>query len=185
MSTTTYADSSVAEFLASVATREPTPSAGALVALSVASAAGLAAMAARFAASAELTGLAEPADALRVMLVSLADQDARAYARVLAAVALPSDTPARSRRRTEALTEATEIPLVVASAGVEIAAMGARLAEQGNPNLAGDARAAVLLAEAGVRASAELVRINVRHGRLDAALEQTAEQRVRSAAEYV
>lgn len=185
MSTTSYADGSVGEFLASVAAREPSPSAGAVVALSVASAAGLAAMAARFAADAELTGLAEPADALRARLVTLADRDAHAYTGVLAAVALPSDTPERSRRRSAALTEATEVPLAIASAGVEVAAMGARLAARGNPNLAGDARAAVLLAEAGVRASAELVRINVRHGRLDTALERTADEQVRSAAAYV
>ena len=176
--------SSVGEFLTSVATRHPAPSAGAVAALSVASAAGVTSRAARFAVDAELVALSEPAEALRARLVRLADDDARAYIQVLAEVRLPSDTGCGARRRSAALASATEVPLAIASAGVEVAAMAAALAQRGNPNLADDARAAVRLAQAGVRASAELVRINVRHGRLDAGLEKTAQQRVHSAAAY-
>ena len=53
------------------------------------------------------------------------------------------------------------MPLAVAEAGNEVAGIAARLVEEGNPNLEGDAIAAVLLAEAGVRAAAALTEINL------------------------
>jgi formiminotetrahydrofolate cyclodeaminase len=54
------------------------------------------------------------------------------------------------------------VPLAVAEVGAEIADVAARLVtEGGNPNLKGDAIAAVLLAEAGVRATTALVKINL------------------------
>ena len=53
------------------------------------------------------------------------------------------------------------MPLAIAEVGAEIADIAARLVtEDGNPNLKGDAIAAVLLAEAGVRAAIALVKIN-------------------------
>ena len=54
------------------------------------------------------------------------------------------------------------MPLAIAEVGAEIADIAARLVtEDGNPNLKGDAIAAVLLAEAGVRAATALVKINL------------------------
>jgi formiminotetrahydrofolate cyclodeaminase len=51
--------------------------------------------------------------------------------------------------------------LAIAEVGNEVAAIAARLVEEGNPNLEGDAMTAVLLAEAGVRAAAALAEINL------------------------
>ena len=53
------------------------------------------------------------------------------------------------------------MPLAVAEVGNEVAGIAARLVEEGNPNLEGDAMTAVLLAEAGVRAAAALAEINL------------------------
>jgi formiminotetrahydrofolate cyclodeaminase len=54
------------------------------------------------------------------------------------------------------------VPLAIAEVGTEIAEVAARLVtEDANPNLKGDAIAAVLLAEAGVRVASALVRINL------------------------
>jgi formiminotetrahydrofolate cyclodeaminase len=53
------------------------------------------------------------------------------------------------------------VPMAVAEVGNEVAGIAARLVEEGNPNLEGDAIAAVLLAEAGVRAAAVLAEINL------------------------
>lgn len=183
-----YADLTVASFLDALAARRPAPSGGAAAALTLASAAALAAMAARFARSAELTGLAGPADELRARLLQLADADAAAYAEVLAAErelaefarecarvsagderAPPGEREQAVQRKAAALRAATEVPLEMARVGVETAELAARLVASGNPNLAGDARVAVLLAAAGVRAAAELVGINVRHGELSGA----------------
>jgi formiminotetrahydrofolate cyclodeaminase len=55
----------------------------------------------------------------------------------------------------------------VAVAGSEVAGIAARLAEEGNPNLRGDALAAVLLAGAGVRAASALVGINLSSADVD------------------
>ena len=53
------------------------------------------------------------------------------------------------------------MPLAVAEAGAEVAKIAARLASDGNPNLRGDALTACLLAQAGVRAAAVLVALNL------------------------
>jgi formiminotetrahydrofolate cyclodeaminase len=49
----------------------------------------------------------------------------------------------------------------------DAAGIASRLAEQGNPNLRGDAVIAVLLADAAARGAAVLVEINVALGRLE------------------
>jgi formiminotetrahydrofolate cyclodeaminase len=165
----------VGAWLDAVAARQPAPSAGAVIALSVASAAALTAMAARYAEPDELRCLAEEADRARARLIELADRDGPAYAEVLAAGRLPTEHPDRARQRTVALTRATEVPLDIARLAASVTAWAARLAETGNRNLVGDARAAALLAEAGVRAAAELVHLNVRLGHLDPGLAAAAD----------
>src|ERR671920_700286 len=55
----------------------------------------------------------------------------------------------------------------VAVAGNEVAGIAARLVEEGNTNLVGDAITAVLLAEAGVRAAVTLAEINLSAANLD------------------
>jgi formiminotetrahydrofolate cyclodeaminase len=59
------------------------------------------------------------------------------------------------------------VPLAVAEVGSEVAGIAARLVEEGNPNLEGDAIAALLLAEAGVRAATVLVEINLSSANVD------------------
>lgn len=56
--------------------------------------------------------------------------------------------------------------MAIAEAGAEVAEIAACLAREGNPNLRGDAVAAALLAEAGVRAAAVLVEINTKAGEI-------------------
>jgi formiminotetrahydrofolate cyclodeaminase len=70
-------------------------------------------------------------------------------------------------RARDALSGAADVPLAVAEAGNEVAAIASRLVEDGNPNLKGDALAAVLLADAGVRAASALVGINLSSANVD------------------
>jgi methenyltetrahydrofolate cyclohydrolase len=158
-------------FLDLVASREPAPGGGASAAVTVALAAALAAMAARFSTehlAVRADGLAVRADGLRGEVVLLARADAVAYGRVLDAQRAPrDDEEGRRRKIREALTEAADVPLSVAGIGAEVAGIAARLAEEGNPNLRGDALTAVALAGAGVRAAATLVEINVSTGGTD------------------
>ncbi len=166
-----YMEAPLGEFLDLVASREPAPGGGASAAVAVALAAALSGMAARFSTEhlADADALAGRADGLRGEVVLLARADAVAYGRVLDANRAPRDVGEEERRQRirEALTEAAEVPLSIAEIGAEVAGISARLAEEGNPNLRGDAVTAVALAGAGVRAAATLVEINVSAGGAD------------------
>ena len=133
-----------------------------MAAIAVALAAGLSGMAARLSAGqlVDADGLADRADAARRRVAPLARIDAESYGRVLDAYREP-DSEIRRERVSDALSGATDVPLAVAEIGHEVAGIAARLVEEGNPNLEGDAIAAVLLAEAGVRAATVLVEINL------------------------
>jgi len=163
--TSDYLDLSLREFLDLVAAGGPAPGGGSVAAVVVALAAGLVGMAARLSAD-QLTdapGLAERADASRRRVAPLARADAESYGRVLDAYRLPRepDSETRTERIRDALSGAGDVPLAVAEIGNEVAGIAARLVEEGNPNLEGDAITAVLLADAGVRAAAALAEINL------------------------
>jgi formiminotetrahydrofolate cyclodeaminase len=140
------------------------------VAVTAAMAAALVAMTARLSSGRleEADAIAAAADGLRRRALTLADDDAAAYARVLAAYRRPrdEDPDGRSREIRTALEAATAVPLAVADLAAEAAVLGARLVDGGNPNLEGDATAAVVLARAATQAAARLVELNVEQGRL-------------------
>jgi formiminotetrahydrofolate cyclodeaminase len=165
-----YAELPLGRFMDMMASREPTPGGGASAAVAVALAAALTAMAARFSADhlADAETIADRAEELRNRVMPLAQADAAAYGRVLDAYRTPRDDDEKRRRRIrEALSEAADVPLSIAEVGVEVAGNAARLVEEGNPNLRGDAVTAAVLAKAGVRAAATLVEINVSAGGAD------------------
>jgi formiminotetrahydrofolate cyclodeaminase len=157
-----YLELPLGEFLDRVASDSPAPGGGSVAAVAVALAAGLAGMAARLSPErlADAPELAGRADAARMKVAPLARADAESYGRVLEAYREP-DPEARSARAGDALSAAADVPLAVAEAGDEVVGIASRLAQEGNPNLEGDALAAVLLAGAGVRAAARLVEINL------------------------
>jgi methenyltetrahydrofolate cyclohydrolase len=157
-----YLELSLGEFLDLVASGRPAPGGGSVAAVAVALAAGLSGMAARLSADqlADAPGLADLADASRRRVAPLARADAEAYGRVLDAYR-ESDPETREERLRDTLSGAADVPLAVAEVGNEVAGIAARLVEEGNPNLEGDAMTAVLLADAGVRAAAALARINL------------------------
>ena len=161
-----YLDLSLGEFLERVASDGAAPGGGSVAAIAVALAAGLAGMAARLSTSqlSDAPELAEQADASRRRVALLARADAESYGRVLEAYRDPEGRTARVR---DALSGAADVPLAVAVAGSEVVGIAARLAEEGNPNLRGDALAAVLLAGAGVRAASALVGINLSSADVD------------------
>jgi formiminotetrahydrofolate cyclodeaminase len=163
-----YLGVSVGEFLDLVASDTPAPGGGSVAAIAVALAAGLSGMAARFSTGqlADAPELADQADAFRRRVAPLATADAESYGPVLAAYREP-DPEARTARVRDALSGAADVPLDVAEIGNDVAGVAARLAEEGNPNLRGDALAAVLLAGAGVRAASALVFINLSSANVD------------------
>jgi methenyltetrahydrofolate cyclohydrolase len=165
-----YTELPLGRFLDMVASREPAPGGGASAAVAVALAAALTSMAARFSTDhlTDAETIADKAEELRSRVMPLARADAAAYGRVLDAYRTPRhDEKGRSRKIREALSEAADVPLSIAEIGAVVAGNAARLTEEGNPNLRGDAVTAAALAEAGVHAAATLVEINVSAGGAD------------------
>lgn len=158
------------EWMDRVASANPSPGGGTVAAVAGGIAAGLAAMVARLTVGrkkyaevdAEFRELLERAEALRVRLVRLGDDDAAAYDGVSAAYGLrKTDEARRSAAIQAALLEATRVPLETLRAAREVTAIAARAAEAGNRNAASDAGVAGLLAEAAAKGAAYNVRINV------------------------
>ena len=162
--TESYLDEALGRFLDRLARRDPTPGGGAAAALTVSLAASLVAMAARYSTPQIADGqmLVERAESLRRRVRHLADDDARAFAGVLAANATGrAGGSDEGRLRAAALLRATEVPLEVAEIGAQTAQLAVVLAVNGKPDVRGDAATALLLAEAGTRAAAHLVSVNV------------------------
>jgi len=175
------------QFLGALAGGSPAPGGGAAAALSVTLGASLCAMAARLSVrrlDGETAGqLTARAERLRAAAASLIQADADAYGRVISALRSPAgDDPAgRERAIAAALSDAADVPLQIIALGAEVTRLAARLAADGNPALRGDASTGALLAEAGARSAAVLVRINLadvpddeRHRRAESLLGEAA-----------
>ena len=174
-----FSSQSVANFCDTISAETSAPGGGSVAAVVGAMGASLVAMAARFSKEQwdDAAGAVAQAEALKARLIPLADEDARAYENVLLALQMPKDVDEEVRDAAigDALSRATDVPLAIAEASVDVATLACELAQRGNPNLHGDAAAAVFLAEAVVRTCANLVEVNLatREGdeRLDRARE--------------
>jgi glutamate formiminotransferase/formiminotetrahydrofolate cyclodeaminase len=174
-----FSSQSVAEFCDTVSAETSAPGGGSVAAVTGAMGASLAAMAARFSKEQweDAAGAVAQAEALKARLLPLAEEDARAYENVLLALRMPRevDEEVRDDAIGDALSRATDVPLAIAEASVDVATLACELAHRGNQNLQGDAAAAVFLAEAAVRASANLVEINLATREGDERLERSRE----------
>jgi len=176
-----FSSQSVGEFCDTISAETSAPGGGSVAAVVGTMGASLTAMAARFSKEQweDAAGAVAQAEALKARLLPLADEDARAYETVLLALRMPRDVDVdddvRDAAIGDALSRATDVPLAIAEASLDVATLACELAERGNPNLHGDAAAAVFLSEAAVRTCANLVEINLatREGdeRLDRARE--------------
>ena len=149
--------------------RTPAPGGGAVAAIVASLAAGLTAMAARFAPEeweprAAVVGRAEE---LRARVEPLADADADAYGAFMA------------ERSDENVERIVTIPFELAEFAAEIAELAALVAADGNPNVSGDASAGADLAAAAASVAARLVGINARSD--DERIQQAHELAARAA----
>jgi formiminotetrahydrofolate cyclodeaminase len=160
-----FQDVTVQELCETVAGQTSAPGGGSVAAIVTAFAASLTAMAARFATNhwEDAPGAVAQAEALRARVLPLAEEDARAYESFLLARRMSKDFDPQVRDAAigEALSRAADVPLAIAEAALDVASLAAELVERGNPNIRGDAATAVLLSEAAVRATANLVEINL------------------------
>jgi formiminotetrahydrofolate cyclodeaminase len=157
-------DLRVHELLDAIASEDPTPGGGSAAALAVAISAGLSAMVARASSDWPDAGAAvAQAERLRKRAAPLAQRDAEAYEEALTAMRLPDrvEPTVRDAAVGATLARAAEVPLVIAEAGADAAGLAAWVADRGAADRRGDAAAAALLAEAGTRAAACLVTVNL------------------------
>jgi methenyltetrahydrofolate cyclohydrolase len=150
LGSSSFLDAGLKDFLDAVPARTPAPGGGAVAAIALSLAAGLTAMAARFAPDewerrAEVVGRAEE---LRARAEPLADADADAYGAFMA------------ERTPERVDRIVAIPFELAELAAEVAELAALVAAEGNPNVTGDAAAGADLAAAAASIAARLVAIN-------------------------
>lgn len=189
-------DSSLREFLDTLAGEGPAPGGGSAAAIVVAMAAGLVTMVARASEEhwPEAGGVVGQAETFRARVAPLAQADAEAYVEALTALRGREELEERYRdqKLRDALERAAEIPLRIAEAGADLTSLAALLVEHGNPEVRADAAAAAVLAEGGTRAAAKLVETNlgamaddprVRHVRSLVAVAAEATERALAAAE--
>ena len=154
MASSSFLDDGLKEFLDAVPARTPAPGGGAVAAIAAALAAGLTAMAARFAPEewARRADVVGGAEALRARAEPLADADAEAYGAFMA------------ERSQESVERIVAIPLELAEIAAEVAELASLVAAEGNPNVRGDAAAGADLAAAAASIAARLVAINADAG---------------------
>jgi formiminotetrahydrofolate cyclodeaminase len=150
LASSSFLDLKLKEFLDAVSARTPAPGGGSVAAVAASLAAGLTAMAARFAPEEweGRAGIVGRAEELRARLEPLADADAAAYAAFMA------------DRSDATLDRTIAIPHEIAEVAAELADLAAVVAREGNPNVRGDAAAGADLAAAAASVCSRLVAIN-------------------------
>lgn len=158
----------VADFLAQIAARSPTPGGGATACLTGALAIAQGEMVLHWSIGRKGSESAEPAlraaaDALaraRTMLLELADEDASAYAEYRKASAIPKDDPRRVERLRQCALLCAQIPLNALTTIATAARTIASVARHTNPHLHSDLAITAELLLAGARSCAHTVRAN-------------------------
>jgi formiminotetrahydrofolate cyclodeaminase len=135
----------VGDFLAALGERTPTPASGTATALTGALAAALTELAGRFA---EDDDAVLKAQAAVTRLVQLADEDAVAYTAFMA------------ERNDETRARIIAVPEEIAARADEVAALAQRVRRQLTSSVAGDAEAAIELAQAASRVARQLAELN-------------------------
>ncbi|MFF2246026.1 cyclodeaminase/cyclohydrolase family protein [Arthrobacter sp. NPDC058130] len=158
----------ITEYLARLASREPTPGGGAAAALHAAQGAALVAMVARYTTGAKYEQHAElvqrvisAADGLVVEALRLADADQEAFQGVIDSYKLPSGTEdlraARTAAIQEALILAAQPPAQLIKLAGAVVDLATELFEVANANVISDIAAAADAA----RAAATTARVNI------------------------
>jgi formiminotetrahydrofolate cyclodeaminase len=170
----------VRDVLEDVSRQQIATAAGSASALTAAFAAALVSMVARAARRSwpDSGGAIAAAESLRVRLCVLAASDAKAYQRArellqrggadrehhgagVAPAIRRLNATERGAELAGALDEAAAVPLAIAEAAAELAALAAWTAESGGADHRADAVVATVLAEAAARGCAHLVQINL------------------------
>lgn len=166
-------DLSCKEFLTELASAAPAPGGGGGAAMAGALAAALASMVAnltigkeKFAdREPEVKELLEQAEAERVRLLTLVDEDAAVFNSFMSCYKLPKTNDEEKAARTAAIRaaakQAATVPLNIARSSFAVLKLADRLVVSGNPGVITDGACSGLLARAALRCAEYNVRINL------------------------
>ncbi len=169
----TITETSIDDFLARLASKDPTPGGGSAAAIMGAMGAALISMVCNVsfgkkgyeAAEPELREVCAQSEALRSRLTGMVAGDISAFGELMAAYKLPKETDEEKQRRSLAiqasLKRATEVPLACARDCAEVIRLSRRAAEHGYLGVISDAGVGVSAAYAAARSAALNVYINV------------------------
>jgi formiminotetrahydrofolate cyclodeaminase len=161
-----FADQPLAEIVASVAARDPTPGAGPSLAWTCALAAALVEMVSAVTlrkepeSPAAIEARVDRAYALRTTALALADLDAAAYREVLA-VGRRRDEPGHPQRLRQALADAADPLVRIVETAREVAELATGAVNDARGGVRGEAIAALVLAESVARGGVPLVELNL------------------------
>ncbi len=169
MSTTSYSDLTLREFVGQLAAQTPTPGGGSVAALAGALSAALGQMVCAFstgkpkyaAVAADVSSATAHLARAQDMFLRLMDEDAAAYEELSAAFKTARDQPGRAERIQQAAALAAAVPLETSALCRRVLATLEHLAKIGNPNLRSDVQAARHLARAGLEGAAANVEVNL------------------------
>ncbi len=163
----------VEDFIAQLASANPTPGGGSASALAGAMSAAMVEMACNLTlgrekfrdVEQEMQTVLARATELRERMLAAVDEDTDAYDAVSQAYKLPRNTEAEKEARAQAIQaamqQASEVPLKVAHAAAETSQLADIALKKSNPNVASDARVARLLADAAKDGAIANVEINL------------------------
>lgn len=163
----------VIDFVAAIASKEPTPGGGAIAALTAATGAALAEMVANLtfgkkgyeAVQTEMEALQAKAEEIRNRMLELSQADADVFNIFMNALGLPKNTDEEKTARTAAIQQAYKdaamVPFEIGELANQIFDLAELASRKGNQNLITDGIIAAINARAAVKSAFLNVRINL------------------------
>jgi formiminotetrahydrofolate cyclodeaminase len=167
-------DNRIEEFLDALASQAATPGGGGAAAIIGAMGAALVSMVCNLTigkkkyadVEADMKDVLGKAEALRLRLTAMIEDDAKAFDAVMGAYGMAKETDQQKAARNQAIQAAlklaTDVPLACARAAREVIDLAAIAADKGNLNVISDAGVGVLAAYAALRSAALNVFTNAR-----------------------
>jgi formiminotetrahydrofolate cyclodeaminase len=167
-------DTEIEQFLAALASQSATPGGGSAAAIIGAMGAALVSMVCNLTIGkkkyVEVEGVMKvvraKAEALRVKLIGMIEDDVKAFDAVMGAYGMPKETDADKAKRDQAIQAAlklaTDVPMACARAARQVIDIAATASDKGNLNVISDAGVGVLAGYAALRSAALNVFTNAR-----------------------